>query len=107
MDITEYQEKASEYAVYANSMYPYFGLIEEVGELYSYHARWYRKDPDYSTLSEETDIAMQKEIGDILWNLTQIANDNSWCMDEIAQMNLDKLEDRKERGVLKGKGDER
>jgi len=47
------------------------------------------------------------ELGDILWFIAQICTENSMSLDEIAAMNLSKLKNRKERGVIKGNGDTR
>lgn len=51
------------------------------------------------------DIAL--ELGDCLWYVTNLAHECGFTLQEIADMNLRKLADRKERGVLKGSGDHR
>lgn len=48
-----------------------------------------------------------KEAGDILWQLSQCLKEMNISMQEVAEMNLKKLEDRQQRGVLKGSGDNR
>lgn len=48
-----------------------------------------------------------KELGDVLWYLTRSANELGYSLADIANMNIEKLTDRKERGVLKGNGDTR
>lgn len=60
-----------------------------------------------SVVSEEDKQELAKELGDVLWYLAVFANDLGASLDEIAQHNLDKLQSRKERGVLGGSGDNR
>lgn len=99
----DYQTKATTYASYGNINYPYFALVEEVGEFCGKIAKNMRGDRD----AAETQELMKKEVGDILWNLSEICSINGWDLGEIAQGNLDKLESRKQRDVIKGDGDTR
>ena len=48
-----------------------------------------------------------KELGDCLWYLAVIAARFGYTLEEIAEMNVEKLRDRQRRGVLKGSGDNR
>lgn len=48
-----------------------------------------------------------KELGDVLWYLSQIASDIGYTLEEIAQINLAKLASRRARGVISGSGDNR
>jgi NTP pyrophosphatase (non-canonical NTP hydrolase) len=48
-----------------------------------------------------------KELGDVLWYLTASAKELGYRLQDIAEMNLVKLYDRKKRDVLNGSGDER
>jgi NTP pyrophosphatase (non-canonical NTP hydrolase) len=101
MDMHEYEEKASTYAMYKDPMYPIYALIEEIGEVYRLFGKFLRDGLVYDK------ITLEKELGDVLWNLTQIANDNNISLADMAETNLKKLESRKQRGVLQGSGDER
>ncbi len=51
------------------------------------------------------DIA--KELGDLLWYVAQTSYLIGYSLDRIAKMNIEKLFDRKDRGVLNGSGDDR
>ena len=51
--------------------------------------------------------AFAKEAGDILWQLSQCLEEMGLSLQVVAEMNLKKLEDRQQRGVLKGSGDNR
>ena len=48
-----------------------------------------------------------KEAGDVLWQLSQCLEELDLSMQVVAEMNLKKLEDRQQRGVLKGAGSNR
>ncbi len=51
--------------------------------------------------------AISKELGDILWYISQTCTELDISMEKVAEENLEKLFSRKERGMLKGSGDER
>lgn len=103
MKLNEYQTEASTFATYNNMNYPYFALVEEVGEFCGKIAKNMRGDRS----QEETYEMMKKEAGDILWNLSEICTLNGWTLEEIAQGNLEKLRSRKARDLIKGDGDTR
>ena len=48
-----------------------------------------------------------KELGDILWYLAVNAKYLGYDLDEVAAVNIKKLEDRNNRGVISSKGDNR
>ena len=48
-----------------------------------------------------------EEVGDCLWYLSMIASELGVPLGDLAQGNMDKLQSRKERGVLGGNGDNR
>lgn len=48
-----------------------------------------------------------KELGDVLWYLSQLAKDLNYTLEDIAKMNLQKLADRRARNKIQGSGDER
>jgi len=109
MDFNEYQEKARETAVYPdvgkNMWYPALGLAGEVGEVVEIIKKTYRDNAGVLVL--EKYIKLKKELGDVLWYITNIACEAGMSMSDIAVQNIDKLQDRKERGVLHGSGDNR
>lgn len=85
----------------ADKFYAQYGLMAEVGEYFDKLAKDRRDNriPDPE--------ARAKELGDILWFVAALAADEGWPLEVIAQMNLEKLFSRKERGVLSGSGDNR
>lgn len=115
LTMEEYANEAMNYAIYPDALiYPMLGLQEEVGELSGKLKRYFR-DNEYDVsmedcmveMSAELRFDMARECGDVLWYLTAIASDLGYSLDEIASMNLEKLEDRQRRGRIKGSGDYR
>jgi NTP pyrophosphatase (non-canonical NTP hydrolase) len=58
-------------------------------------------------LSDERREALARELGDVLWYLSQLATEADLDLETIAEDNLEKLLSRQERGVLRGSGDDR
>lgn len=56
---------------------------------------------------QERETALKLEAGDILWQLSGLCTVMGWSLEEIAQMNLDKLADRQRRDKIVGEGDNR
>lgn len=109
MKFSEYQEKAWETAVYPdqgnNIYYPALGLGGEAGEVLN-KAKKVMRDHEGVVTDEYAEI-FKKEIGDVLWYIAAIATELELDLDEIAEYNIGKLASRKERGTLKGDGDDR
>lgn len=108
MTFTEYQNNASKTAIYKQSLrilYPALKISGEAGEVSEKVGKSLRDDISWESNDFKKDIAL--ELGDVLWYIAAICRDLGISMDAVAQMNLDKLSDRKERGVLQGNGDNR
>ncbi len=108
MEFAEYQRlsrRTAEYPRAAWLAYPALGLAGEAGEV-AEHAKKAIRD-DGGEVSEERRAAMAKELGDVLWYVSQLASELGLDLDELAQGNLEKLLSRQRRGVLSGSGDER
>jgi len=101
----EYQERAWEFRAWPDTevgnMYPVLGLAEEAGEVVGKVAKATRK-------GVPVDVeALKKELGDVLWQLSAVATTYDLDLLDIALSNLQKLQDRDNRGVIVGEGDER
>jgi NTP pyrophosphatase (non-canonical NTP hydrolase) len=108
VQLSEYQQLSRRTAQYPREAwlaYPALGLAGEAGEV-AEHAKKTIRD-DAGVLSDERRAALSKELGDVLWYVAQLASELELDLDEIAQVNLDKLLSRQRRGVLSGSGDER
>ncbi len=107
MTLNDYQKKALETAIYPTPIiYPSLGLTGEAGEVADKVKKVIRdKNSDFSNENTRKEIA--KEIGDVLWYCATLSNDLGFSLEEIAQMNYDKLKSRYERGKIHGSGDNR
>lgn len=85
-------------------MYPAIALAEEAGEVAGKIAKFIRKRDD--DLDGLRDVVL-KELGDVLYQVAQTARQFNLTLEEIALDNKAKLEDRAERGVIIGEGDNR
>jgi NTP pyrophosphatase (non-canonical NTP hydrolase) len=50
---------------------------------------------------------LAKELGDVLWYVSQIASELELNLSDVANMNIEKLSSRKNREQLSGSGDNR
>lgn len=104
MDLYEYQETSAQTAIYPQGnaiAYLTLGLCGEAGEVAEHIKKTMR---DGRKLDSD---ALVGELGDVLWYLSQLANELGLGLDRIARANLAKLQSRKERGVLQGSGSDR
>lgn len=120
MTLTEYQKQAMTTCMPTCDNYSYMmlNLVGEVGELASKVAKAIRKGeatitnnrlryPSTRHIDCDLESAMAMEAGDVLWQLAGLCSVMGWDLNEIAQMNLDKLASRQQRGVIDGNGDNR
>lgn len=103
MELNEYQKSAFDFALHSsrNLQYMLLGLGGEVGELSSLFAKAVRgnESPDRDSI--------KKELGDCLWFVSGMCSIYGWTLEDIAKMNIDKLDDRRKRNVIHGDGDNR
>lgn len=121
MKLNEYQQRAMTTCMPSskNFSYMFLNLVGEVGEFASKVAKHIRKG-HYSIMDsniengnniddlKEPEIALEelkKEAGDILWQLSGLCTIMGWTLEDVAQMNLDKLAARKAVGTIDGNGD--
>lgn len=96
-----------------NFSYMMLNLVGETGELASKIAKGIRLeqimiDGNDIEMKSSVDIgAIYNELGDILWQLSGVCSVIGVGLEEIAQMNIDKLAGREERGTIIGDGDNR
>lgn len=103
MEFFEYQHKAVSFAVYPAThkvLYPTLGLCGESGEV----AEKVKKQVRDGVFNRHE---VAKELGDVLWYLTNVCNDIGYNLEEIAKMNIEKLDSRKDRNKIQGSGDNR
>jgi NTP pyrophosphatase (non-canonical NTP hydrolase) len=108
VELSEYQRLSRRTAQYPREAwlaYPALGLAGEAGEVAEHVKKTIRDDG--GQVGAERKAALAKELGDVLWYVAQLATELGLELDAIAQLNLDKLFSRQQRGVLSGSGDDR
>ena len=126
MTLNEYQKQAMTTCMPSseNFSYMFLNLVGEVGEFASKVAKAIRKDKmqvggDYTYEinqlrdtygADEDEIGsiydgLEKEAGDILWQLSGLCTVMGWSLEDVGQTNLDKLQARKQAGTIVGNGD--
>lgn len=90
---------------------PYYGLglVGESGEVADKIKKLWRNQDiiDGKDLSTLQQIDLIYELGDALWYITAIAKNIGSDLQSVAKNNIDKLQDRKKRDVIKSEGDNR
>jgi NTP pyrophosphatase (non-canonical NTP hydrolase) len=114
LTFADYANAAATTIVYpdagGNLVYPALKLAGEAGEVAEKVGKLMR-DKGYSVTNphilhvDRLDLA--KELGDVLWYISALAFELGYTLEEVAMMNIGKLADRKDRGTLKGSGDNR
>jgi NTP pyrophosphatase (non-canonical NTP hydrolase) len=109
MDFNEYQKMAKRTANYPSVghriIYPVLGLAGESGEIANKIKKIFRDDNNIITIERKESI--KKELGDILWYISQISTELEISLDDVAVSNINKLASRAERGSINGDGDNR
>lgn len=88
----EYQELAAR-TIRAN-LYDYeveqhalHGMVGEIGEIHSIYQKVYQGH-------EFDEQHLKLELGDLLWFIAEFCTANGWKLEDIMQMNIDKLSNR-------------
>lgn len=81
------------------------GLCNEAGELAGKVKKISRDKGGVVTDADR--VAMMRELGDVLWYLSELATELDLDLFWIARDNIAKLQSRQDRGVLGGSGDDR
>ena len=113
MDFDDYQKKAAKYDLAkattnlkdAGFIEKVLGLVGEAGETADKIKKLIR-DKD-GVISEEDKELVTKELGDTLWYIASISRYLGVSLSDVAQGNIDKLEDRFQRNQIHGEGDKR
>lgn len=109
MDFKEYQEKSRKTALYPNVgknfVYPTLGLTGEAGEVAEKVKKIFRDNN--GEVNDEIKKTIEKELGDVLWYVAQLATEFDLSLEDVAEKNIEKLWSRLERGTLHGNGDNR
>ena len=109
MDFKTYQIKARLTAQYpnlgSNNIYPTLGLVGEAGEVAEKVKKVIRDKK--GIFDQASKNAIKKELGDVLWYLSNLCNEFDFSFEEVALENLEKLKNRANNGKISGSGDDR
>ena len=109
MDFNTYQNNARLTAQYpnlgANYVYPTLGLVGEAGEVAEKVKKVIRDKK--GIFDVESKKALKKELGDVLWYISNLCTEFNFSLDDIALQNLEKLKLRAAKGKISGSGDDR
>ena len=108
MNFVDYQFRAEQTAIYPEETgldYTIHGLSSEAGEVAGKRKKWLRGDvlpegPSWVDIFAD-------ELGDVLWYVAMVCEELDIDMQTVAENNIRKLNDRVERDVIKGDGDNR
>jgi len=113
MEFSDYQKQSRVTAIYPdagdNFIYPTLGLVGEAGE-FAEKIKKLMRDSQVTKPSQVNDTVKQevlKELGDVLWYTAQLASEFDVSLEDVAQNNIQKLQDRMKRDQLHGSGDNR
>ncbi|EKD58785.1 MAG: pyrophosphatase [uncultured bacterium] len=109
MNFNEYQKESRKNAIYpaigSNFYFPVIGLAGETGEV-AEKVKKILRDKD-GMVDDQSREEVKKELGDVLWYLSQIASEFDLSLEDVATGNLEKIKNRKERDMIHGNGDNR
>ena len=109
MDFNTYQENARFTAQYpnlgSNYIYPTLGLVGEAGEVAEKVKKVIRDKK--GLFDDESKKGLKKELGDVLWYVSNLCTEFNFSLDDIALQNLEKLKLRAAKGKISGSGDDR
>jgi NTP pyrophosphatase (non-canonical NTP hydrolase) len=108
MEFNEYQKRAAKLNLCPQEwkvMHAILGLAGETGEVCEKFKKVFRDKN--GKMNQEFIEDIKKELGDCSWYIADICTLLGISLDDVATTNIDKLESRKQRGVLTGSGDNR
>lgn len=107
MQLNEYQQKASLSSIPSCESFSYLALAlcGETGEVAEKIKKVIRDKNGRFMAPDLAGIAL--ELGDVLWYVAVLAKVLGYKLEDIANLNLEKIESRLDRGTLHGSGDNR
>lgn len=108
-DFDEYQKFCKSTAVYPKIgnelVFPMLGLSGEVGEVSEKVKKIFRDDG--GVVSQDKKVEIAKELGDVLWYVTQLVTELKLNLSDVVELNLEKISKRTIENKIHGSGDNR
>ena len=108
MTVNEYQKesiKTRDYGKGEPIIYPALKLNGEAGEVAEKVGKALRDNDGVFT--DEIKLGIAREIGDVLWYCAALSDEIGYTLDEICQLNIEKVQKRREENKIHGEGDNR
>ncbi len=109
MDFNTFQKEARKSAIYpnlgSNLSYPTLGLCGEAGEVAEKVKKLFRDKKGKADIQFKTELL--KELGDVLWYLSSLTSELGFELDDVARINVEKLNSRMKNNKIHGDGDNR
>jgi NTP pyrophosphatase (non-canonical NTP hydrolase) len=109
MNFEEYQRLTKKSKVYPKIgkmfVFPALGLAGETGEVLEKVKKLFRDGN--GRLTKENKEEFKKEIGDVLWYVSQLSAELGLSLEDVAKSNVEKFKSRHQRGKVHGSGDNR
>lgn len=105
IDLEEYTKFNESVDKYPDSVKPVIyilGLMAELGEFCNMYKKVFR---DHGGQLDKRQKEYALEMGDIGWYFERLANSMGYTLEEIINMNMEKLQSRKDRNKIHGDGD--
>ena len=103
MEANDYQKSAHDFAMYKDGLYPILGLAEKAGEAAgNFNVVYLRVVGRLNAHAPDVPFSesLKSEIGDICWLVAEICTMYGWTLSEVMEHNIEKLIDRRNRGVI-------
>lgn len=107
LGLNDYTDAATKYVCYPKDKeteYLVLGLCGEAGEVANKVKKVIRGD---KVMDEHLRHDLASELGDVLWYISQLSTVTGYSLEDIARLNIKKLQSRYERNRIKGDGDDR
>lgn len=108
MTFNEYMDFTKTTAIYPENRamdYLVSGLTSEAGEVAGKYKKIIRDKDGVIDVMDAYKLA--QEIGDVMWYCARLSDTIGWDLQDIVELNVEKLTDRQDREVLTGSGDDR
>lgn len=83
-------------------------LTGELGEFENMMKKYLRGDSSYANLDgsipENVQEIMKRELGDVLWYISELCTELGLSLEDVAETNIQKLAERKAQGTIKDNG---
>ena len=101
----EFVSSTTQGDINSDPYYSVLGLCGESGEVAEKFKK-IKRDKG-GVIDENSKEEIVKELGDVLWYITRTALNIGKSLDQVMEANIKKIEDRHNRGVVHGGGDNR